>query len=108
MIQQGFGKAISTAVETTYTAQSVQSILSTVFVKFSAAPTSSGDLTVNLVHGGVDFEVHREDPSVEGLTNLQFSPDVAISLRKGDSIRVNYPNADSLQVDVLIRVFDSF
>jgi hypothetical protein len=64
---------------------------------FSAAPTSSEDMTVTLdAHAGAayDTRLYTIDPAAHALTDLVWMPDEEIILEGGDQVDVAYDNTD--------------
>ena len=70
-----------------------------VTVHFSAAPTTSEDLTVTLdATDGTAFDTTllRVDPSVGSKTDIEFHPDGDLRFESGDEISVAFPNTDGV------------
>jgi len=77
--------------------QSLAYRLISLSVVFSAAPTTSEDLTVTLNshHGAVyDVLLYSVDPSVGAITDIFWQPDEEIDLVGNDAIDVAYTNTD--------------
>lgn len=95
-------RAKYTATGAAAMAESVQvstwSKVAWVGLKFSAAPTSSENLTITLdASDGAAYDVvlHTVDPSAESATALSWTPDEDVWLAPGDALTVAYTNTDT-------------
>jgi hypothetical protein len=96
----------ATAIAASMSAARVARLLS-VSVKFSAAPTTSENLTItkNANTGAAyDAVLLTTDPSSGSVTSLVYQPDQPLWLEPGDSIDVAYTNTDTRTVGVLITM----
>ena len=79
-------------------------------VNFSAAPTTSENLTITHKSSngdGYDDEVYSVDPSTGRLTQVRWVPDVAVPLAPGDKILVEYANSNARNIHVTLIGLDS-
>ena len=80
------------------------------FVKFSATPSTSENLTVTLKsrHGtDYDVELYSIDPNDEDISQIDYAPANAVPLSKDDKILVEYDNTDGLTIAGTIKGLDS-
>ena len=88
----------------------IAGIFSTALLKFSAAPSTSENITITFKSAnGTEYDtiIYTFDPSDDGETNISYSPNVALPLRKGDSILIEYPNTDAATIGVTLKGLDS-
>ena len=108
IIPAGYLKTVAdtgaAAIATSITAERVAQLIS-VSVKFSAAPTTSENLTItkNAVEGAAyDVVLLSTDPSSGAATSIIHLPDEMLRLEPGDSIDVAYTNTDTRTYGVII------
>lgn len=95
----------SGAVGTRFYMQTVFGYLDYVNVRFSAIPTTSEDLVVqvNPVEGAeYAMTLLRVDPAATGSQNIFYQPQAPLLLEYGDDVQVIYPNSDGNAVYVRI------
>ena len=85
-------------------------IIAFVAIHFSAAPTTAENIHIlfNSRHGtDYDTVLHQLDPSDDSLTDFIWYPDGALTLNRGDTLHVTYPNTDGNTLGVTIKGLDS-
>ena len=94
------------AIATSLTVPAGQSYqLVSVSLKYSAAPTTSENLTVTLnTNAGAAYDtvLYTVDPSVGAITSLLWQPDEPLYLEGGDAVDVAYTNTDTRTYGVQI------
>jgi hypothetical protein len=101
-------KTGAAAIAHIYTAVRACRVLG-VSLHFSAAPVTSGNLTIVLdANAGVgyDIEIHSVNPSSPAITNLLWQPSGELWLEPGDSLKVAFANADSRTYGSQIAVIE--
>lgn len=81
--------------------------VTSVTVKFSAAPTTSQALTFTIVSDlGAEYDVllYSVDPSVGGITSIVWYPDGELYLGPGDALKIAYTNTDTRTYGVTVRM----
>lgn len=81
--------------------------LGSIAVKFSAAPTTSEDLTVTLnsmTGAAYDTVLLTVDPSTDSTTSIVYIPDAPLLLEPGDAVDVAYTNTDTVTYGVTITL----
>ena len=88
----------SAAVSLSYTVPSGATFdLNSVTVKFSAAPTTSENLTITLdsaLGAAYDVLLYSVDPSATSATSIVWQPDAPLYLAPGDVVTLAYTNTD--------------
>ena len=109
-IRRNFTKTNGTgtaAIATSFTAPSTpyHYKLLSVSLKFSAAPTTSQNLTITLnANAGEAYDtlLYTVNPSVTSITSLLWQPDAELILEAGDAVDVAYTNTDTRTYGVQI------
>ena len=108
MIQEKF-ETSSGAIDLSW-AVPTAGVLVAIFVKFSAAPTTSENLQVifKSKHGAdYDVALYSVDPSTDSLTQVVWFPNLPVPINKDDGIQVLYTNTDAMKIGVTIKGLDS-
>lgn len=81
-----------------------ETILDTLTIHFSSAPTTAGYLTLTLdsaAGGAFDTVLYRIDPSTNSTTDV-FASALGLLLVPGDALRTTYANADNRTIGVTL------
>ena len=89
----------SAAVSLSYTVPTGATYeLNSVTIKFSAAPTTSENLTIVLdsaLGAAYDVVLYKVDPSATAATSVVWQPAIPLSLHPGDVVTLAYTNTDT-------------
>ena len=84
--------------------------LMSVTVKFSAAPTTSENLTITKdarAGAAYDAVLLTTDPSATSATSILYQPDADLWLEPGDAIATAYTNTDTRTYGLLVTVIET-
>ena len=110
MIQSLEKKFVGVAVDFTFKLPG-SGIFTQAFLRFNTKPTTAGSITITKKHPtDTDFDTVIEtiDPTAAtATTSVVYAPSVAIPLRVGETIQVQYANPNNRTIAITLAGLDS-
>ena len=102
-----YSQSSSSAVALNCTINPGGAMLHSVYVHVDASVTSSEDLTISVDSvDGADYDTVFATQDLQNLTDYVYIPSAPLPFKKGDIIKVAYPNSDTNTVGVQVSVLE--